>query len=140
MELRPLLTFEKEMQGMFDRVFGRELSTIPFRPTVDVVTEGDALVATLEIPGIVPEEDVEISVEDDTLIVTGQKTREQTVEEKDRHVYEREFGSFERHIPLPDGADIDAIAATYEKGVLTVRVPVHAVEPAVVKKIPVSTG
>lgn len=140
MELRPLLSLERDVQSMFDRMFGRELATIPFRPTVDVVTEGDALVATFEIPGIVPEEDVEIVVEDEVLIVKGEKTIETKTDEKDRHVVERRYGSFERHIPLPEGADVEAIAASYDKGILTVRVPVHAVEPAAVKKIPVSTG
>jgi HSP20 family protein len=139
-ELRPLLSLERDVQSMFDRMFGRELATIPFRPTVDVVTEGDALVATFEIPGIVPEEDVEIVVEDEVLIVKGEKTIETKTDEKDRHVVERRYGSFERHIPLPEGADVEAIAASYDKGILTVRVPVHAVEPSAVKKIPVSTG
>ena len=140
MELRPLLSLERDVQSMFDRMFGRELATIPFRPTVDVVTEGDALVATFEIPGIVPEEDVEIVVEDEVLIVKGEKTIETKTDAKDRHVVERRYGSFERHIPLPEGADVEAIAASYDKGILTVRVPVHAVEPSAVKKIPVSTG
>lgn len=140
MELRPLLSLERDVQSMFDRMFGRELATIPFRPTVDVVTEGDALVATFEIPGIIPEEDVEIVVEDEVLIVKGEKTIETKTDAKDRHVVERRYGSFERHIPLPEGADVEAIAASYDKGILTVRVPVHAVEPSAVKKIPVSTG
>lgn len=140
MELRPLLSIEKEMQSVFDRMFGRDYGMIPFRPNVDVVTREDSLVATFEIPGIVPEKDVEITVDEDTLIVTGEKTREEKIEEEGRHIYEREYGSFERRIPLPEGADVDAIDASYDKGVLTVRVPIHAVEPAAVKKIPVSTG
>ncbi len=140
MELRPLLSLERDVQSMFDRMFGRELAAMPFRPTVDVVTEDDALVATFEIPGIVPEEDVEILVEDEVLVVKGEKSVETKTDEKDRHIVERRYGSFERHIPLPEGADVEAIAASYDKGILTVRVPVHAVEPSAVKKIPVSTG
>lgn len=140
MELRPLLSLERDVQSMFDRMFGRELAAMPFRPTVDVVTEADALVATFEIPGIVPEEDVEILVEDEVLVVKGEKSVETKTDEKNRHIVERRYGSFERHIPLPEGADLEAIAASYEKGILTVRVPVHAVEPSAVKKIPVSTG
>lgn len=140
MELRPLLSLERDVQSMFDRMFGRELATMPFRPTVDVVTEDDALVATFEIPGIVPEKDVEILVEDEVLVVKGEKTIETKTDEKNRHIVERRYGSFERHIPLPEGADVEAIAAGYDKGILTVRVPVHAVEPSAIKKIPVSTG
>jgi HSP20 family protein len=140
MELRPLLSLERDVQSMFDRMFGRELAAVPFRPVVDVVTEGDALVATFEIPGIVPEEDVEILVEDEVLVVKGEKTVETETDEKNRHIVERRHGSFERHIPLPEGADVEAISASYDKGILTVRVPVHEVEPSAVKKIPVSTG
>jgi HSP20 family protein len=140
MELRPLLSLERDVQSMFDRMFGRELAAVPFRPVVDVVTEGDALVATFEIPGIVPEEDVEILVEDEVLVVKGEKTVETETDQKNRHIVERRHGSFERHIPLPEGADVEAISASYDKGILTVRVPVHEVEPSAVKKIPVSTG
>jgi HSP20 family protein len=139
-ELRPLLSLERDVQSMFDRMFGRDLAAISFRPTMDVVTDGDALVATFEIPGIVPEEDVEILVEDETLVIKGEKSVETKTDEKERHIVERRYGSFERRIPLPDGADVEAIEAAYDKGVLTVRVPVHAVEPASIKKIPVSTG
>jgi HSP20 family protein len=139
MELRPLLSLERDVQSMFDRMFGRELAAIPFRPTVDVVTEGDAMVATFEIPGIVPEEDVEIMVEGEVLIVKGEKSIETKTDEQDRHIVERRFGSFERHIPLPEGADVEAITAGYDKGILTVRVPVQAVEPSAIKKIPVSS-
>jgi HSP20 family protein len=88
----------------------------------------------------VPEEDVEILVEDEVLVVKGEKSVETKTDEKNRHIVERRFGSFERHIPLPEGADVESIVASYDKGVLTVRVPVHAVEPSAVKKIPVSTG
>ncbi|MGF1668767.1 MAG: Hsp20/alpha crystallin family protein [Acidimicrobiia bacterium] len=140
MELRPLLSLERDVQSMFDRMFGRELAAIPFRPTVDVVTEDDALVATFEIPGIVPGEDVEILVEDEVLVVKGEKSVETKTDEKNRHIVERRYGSFERHIPLPEGAEVEAITASYDKGILTVRVPVHAVEPSARKKIPVSTG
>jgi len=138
MELRPLLSFEKEMQSLIDRVFGREVSV--FRPVVDVVTEGDMFVATFEIPGIDPDKDVVISVENDVLIVKGEKTTETEIDEEHRHLVERTYGRFERIIPLPEGANVDDVVANYDKGVLTVRIPVERLEAPVSKKIPVSVG
>ena len=111
-----------------------------FRPITDIVRENGGLVVTAELPGIDPAKDVEILVESDMLVIKGEKAAEKTVEEKDRYLHERHFGSFERRLPLPDGVDPEAITATYDKGVLTVRVPMPAQATSAARTIPIKVG
>jgi len=136
--LTPFLSMEHDMQTLFDRLWGREAG-LPMRPRMDVYRDDGSLKVTMELPGIDPDTDVDISVQDDILVVKGEKTREHEVEEKDRYLFERAYGAFERRIPLPDGADTDHIEASYDKGVLTITVPLPVTEEPSVKKIPVRT-
>lgn len=138
--LTPFLSMEHDMQTLFDRLWGRETAGLPMRPRMDVFRDGGAIKVTMELPGIDPEKDVDISVQDDILVVKGEKTREYEVDEQDRYLFERTYGAFERRIPLPDGADTDHIEASYDKGVLTITVPMPVTEEASVKKIPVTTS
>jgi HSP20 family protein len=137
----PLLDLEKELRSLFDRFPHPLGSELDFRPTTDVVREDGTLVVTTEVPGIDPENDIEITLDDDMLVIKGHKTAEKEVSEKDSYLLERHFGSFERRVPLPDGVDPDAITASYDKGVLTVRVPIppEAVE-SIPRAIPIKVG
>lgn len=144
MELKvwtPLLDLEKEVRSLFER-FPRSLGAeLDFRPTTDVVQEDGTLVVTTEVPGIDPEKDIEITLDDDMLVIKGHKSAEKEVSEENSYLLERHFGSFERRLPLPDGVDPDAISASYDKGVLTVRVPIppEAVE-STPRAIPIKVG
>jgi HSP20 family protein len=122
---RPLFDIEREIRSMFERPtwMMTEAPIFPIRPRTDLVHEDGHLAVTAELPGIDPEKDVSITVEDDVLIIKGEKTKEKEFEEKDRFIHERHFGTFERRIPLPDGVDPDAIEASYDKGVLKIVVP-----------------
>jgi HSP20 family protein len=91
-------------------------------------------VATLELAGIEPE-DVEVSVEDSTLTVSGSRELSSEVKEENVHRLERRYGSFTRAITLPTTADTDKVEASFDKGVLTIQVP--KVERAKAKKIQV---
>lgn len=117
-----------------------ESTLFEFRPTTDVVRENGTLKVTAELPGIDPEKDVEITIEGDVLLIRGTKTATEEVTEKDRYLRERHFGSFERRIPMPDGVNPDSIKATYDKGVLTVRVPMPKEAETMVRKIPIIIG
>ena len=93
-----------------------------FQPRIDVVDNGDALRITAELPGI-DRQDVEILVEDDALVLRGEKKLESKSEEQGCYRLERAFGSFQRVIPLPDGVDADRAEGPFENAVLTVRIP-----------------
>ena len=138
----PFLDLHREMRLLFDR-FPRileETTEFEFSPTTDVVRENGSLVVTAELPGIDPQKDLQIMLEGDMLVIKGQKVAEKETTEKDRYMHERHFGSFERRLALPDGVDPDSIAATYDKGVLTVRVPVPAVPADKARSIPINVG
>ncbi|HSJ28605.1 MAG TPA: Hsp20/alpha crystallin family protein [Acidimicrobiia bacterium] len=92
-----------------------------FRPSIDVMKKDGEIVVTAELPGIDPEQ-VEVSFEDDVLVIKGEKSEEKEVTEDDRYMRERTFGRFQRRIALPAGTSPDSMSAHYDKGVLTVTV------------------
>ena len=113
------------------RLFGE--TTFEFRPSVDMRREDDALVVTAELPGMDIEKDVELLIDGDYLVIKGEKSTEEKIEEEDHYLHERHYGRFERRLPIPEGVDAEMIEATYEKGVLMIRVPAPS-EPVETKK------
>jgi len=118
----------------------------PFVPVCDVFARDGDLVVKVELPGIDPAKDVKVTVEDDVLIVHGERTYKHEVDEKDYYRMESAFGSFERRLPIPEGVDEDKIVGTYTDGVLEIVLPGAATlleEPPkqepVVKVIPITT-
>ena len=103
----------------------------PYVRVEDYLEEG-AYVLRAELPGINPEEDVEVAVEGDTLTIHGER-REETKEKNHREFH---YGSFRRTVTLPKGAKAGDITASYHDGVLEVRVPIEKAETASVR-IPV---
>ena len=89
-----------------------------------------------EIPGVDPDKDVDISVRDGVLTIKAERT------EKTESTGRSEFsyGSFVRAVTLPPGADEDAIKASYDKGILTVSVPVVAAAPPAEKHVKVQSS
>ncbi len=79
-----------------------------------------------EIPGVDPAKDVEITVRDGLLTIKAERTEKSESNARSEFSY----GSFARSVTLPRGADEDAITASYDKGILTVSVPVSADKPA----------
>ena len=135
----PLVDLDQEWRSIVDRYFHEGGESIPFRAPVNVQREDDALVVTLELPGIDPGLDLEVAIEDDVLVISGEKSESIETKEENRLMRERRFGRFARHVPLPEGVDAEAVAARYEKGVLTVRVPVSTVPSAGRRRIPVTS-
>jgi len=97
-----------------------------FEPTMKVeeFTEGDELVVRAEMPGIDPDKDVEVRLADHMLRIHAERREEHKTEEKGRYRSEFQYGSFSRTVPLPEGATSDDVKATYEDGILEVRVPI----------------
>jgi HSP20 family protein len=109
----------------------RGVGLAPYVRVEDFLEEG-AYVLRAELPGIDPEKDIEVSIENDLLTIRGER-REETKEKNRREFH---YGSFRRTVSLPKGANADQITASYTDGVLEVRVPTTAeVAPSV--RIPV---
>ena len=88
----------------------------------EVEETGKELVVRVEMPGM-KKEDCRITIEDNTLYLSGEKRIERESQDRIYHVMERAYGSFKRAIALPGNVDIGDAQATYKNGVLTVRLP-----------------
>ena len=97
---------------------------LPFSPAnmfrVEDYVKDDNYVVRAELPGMNPEKDIEITVDNGTLTIHAER-REET---KEAHRSEFRYGSFTRSVVFPDRADTEHITATYDKGILEVSVPV----------------
>lgn len=91
----------------------------------DEMTEGNYQVRA-ELPGIDPEKDVDITVRDGVLTIKAERSERKESNGRSEFSY----GSFVRSVTLPPGSDEDGIKAAYDKGILTVTVPVSEVKPA----------
>lgn len=123
-------SLEQEMQSLLDRIGARPwIEGFGWKPDADIYREEGSLVVQAELPGLDPEADLDITVEGNVLQITGEKSESHEIDETNRYVSERRFGSFRRSVMLPDGVDPDAVTAGYDNGVLTVRVSLPETPP-----------
>jgi HSP20 family protein len=116
-------SLEQEMQSLLDRIGARPwLEGFGWKPDADIYREEGTLVVQAELPGLDPEADLDITVESNVLQIKGEKSESHEVDETNRYVTERRFGSFRRSVMLPEGVDPETVTADYDNGVLTVRV------------------
>lgn len=103
-------------------------------PEIDVFEKDNRLVTKVDLPGM-KKEDVKVEVTDGHLAISGERKSE--AEEKKEHSYrcEREYGSFYRAIPLPEGVKLENVNATFSDGVLEVSVPLPAQPEAKVRNV-----
>jgi len=93
-----------------------------WKPLMDVVETKDGITLKVEVPGI-KQEDINISLEDSTLTVKGERKHESEVNEEGYTRFERSYGSFERSVILPLTVDANRVKATYKDGVLEIQLP-----------------
>ncbi len=116
----------QEMEHLFDRFFEPRWDELPtlgeWAPRLDVSETKDAVMVKVEIPGV-EQKDINISLQDQTLTIKGEKHQE--TEEKDErwHRVERSYGSFLRAVRLPTAVDGGKVTATFKNGLLTVTLP-----------------
>ncbi|HVL97111.1 MAG TPA: Hsp20/alpha crystallin family protein [Solirubrobacteraceae bacterium] len=127
--MRELSSLQTEMNRLFNTIFdapdGSGSATGGMRrwvPAMDLVETGDDFVLRADLPGL-SEEDVKIEIEDNVLTVSGERQGEQESREQGFYRLERSFGAFSRSLTLPKGVDVDGVAASFDRGVLEVRIP-----------------
>lgn len=126
-ERRDIDRLKSEMEELF-----ADLCQVPrlvsrragFRPPVDVYRTDDppTVVVVVELAGVDPE-DVEVAIADGLLVVRGHRSREA----RERSVYQHmeiDYGGFERRVQLADPVDSEAAEASYDRGLLSVRLPI----------------
>jgi HSP20 family protein len=108
-------------------------------PAINVAETKDAFEVTAELPGV-DEKDIKVSLDDNQLVISGEKKAESTKEEKDWHVQERTYGSFYRSMSLPFEPEDGAVDAHFDRGVLhlTIKKPAKAVKTS--KTIDIKTS
>ena len=128
-------TFRRNIDKLFDDFFFLTPTTLfknDWEPTVDVEEDAKSIRVKAEIPGI-DEKDLDVRVENNFLVLSGEKKEERKEEKKNYIFSERKFGSFSRTIGLPEGVKADKIKATFKKGVLSIEIPKEEVKES--KKI-----
>ena len=123
---RELAAMQDRMSRLFGDVYLRDEDT-GFRgtwaPAVDIFeTESHDLVLKAELPGMT-REDIEVTVENNTLVLKGQKKFEAEVKDENYRRIERSYGQFNRSFTLPTTVDASKVSADYKNGVLTVKLP-----------------
>jgi HSP20 family protein len=114
--------------AMFDQLFGnagtpRSAASLMRAPETDVVETEREIRVQVEMPGL-KRDHIEVDVENNVLTIRGEKREERTEGQEGRyHLAERRWGTFARSFVLPRDVDADNIQASFEDGVLTVRIP-----------------
>jgi HSP20 family protein len=117
---REVVALQNRMNSLFGNMNNESenpLTTASFVPAVDVYEDEKKVVLKLEVPGI-EEKDLDVSVENHTLTVKGERKFEKEEKEENFHRIERRYGSFYRAFTLPSTVDTENVAAKYEAGVL----------------------
>jgi HSP20 family protein len=104
-------------------------------PALDIREDADNFIIRAELPGL-KREDIEVSLQDGALVISGERTVEKVEEGTEVHRQERYYGKFQRALSLPEPVAADKVKADYKDGVLTVTLP--KTEEAKPKKIDVS--
>ena len=125
-----------QLQDRLGRVFGDAFGRSPvaedslmtsgtWAPPVDIYQNGDQeLVLKAELPDMTREQ-IDITVDNGTLTIKGEKTLTPDVKEEQFHRIERRYGTFSRSFSLPQTVDPNKVSADYKQGVLTVRLPLR---------------
>ncbi len=147
----PIVQLHREIDRLFDdafRGFGFPALTVPrlpadwpgmLKPALDIQEGDKQYKIALELPGV-EEKNIQINLDNDVLVVRGEKRQEQEKKEGGFHHIERSYGSFQRALNLPDDANHDSIKANFKNGVLTITMDKREVSaPKQGRSIPVNS-
>jgi HSP20 family protein len=138
---RDVAALEEGLNRMFEGFYRRpqeDLNRGTWVPVVDIYSNDQhELVLKAELPDM-NEEEIDLTIEDNTLTLSGEKKLDTEVTERQFHRIERNYGSFARTFALPPTVDAGKVSAQYKAGVLTVRLPLR--EEAKPNKIKVAVA
>jgi HSP20 family protein len=142
--VRELSSIQNEMNRLFNTFFetpahgnGNGGTLRRWIPAMDLVETADAFVLRADLPGL-SENEVNIELEDNVLTISGERKAEHEQHKEGYYRVERSSGAFHRSLTLPEGVDPNAVKATFDKGVLEVRIPKP--EQRKPKKVAISVG
>ncbi len=122
----PLRDIDKWFDDFFMRPLAiprtRMMAMPEIMPDVDIFESDGDVVLKAELPGM-KKEDIEVTLSDGTITISGEKKQEEEVKKKDYYKVERSYGSFCRTFSLPAEVKADKVKSTFKDGVLEVRMP-----------------
>jgi HSP20 family protein len=129
----------RDMNRLFNTFFEPSTGAVMRRwsPAMDLVETEDNYVLRADLPGV-SEGDVKIELDDNILTISGERKSAHKEAKEGYYRVERAYGSFSRTLTLPEGVDADAISASFDRGVLEVRVPKP--EQRKPRKVEISVG
>jgi HSP20 family protein len=126
--VRELNSLQQEMNRLFSTFFdsptgnGSNGAARRWIPAMDLVETDDHFVLTADLPGLT-QDDINLEFEGDVLTLSGERKVEHHQRKEGFYRLERAAGAFTRSLTLPEGVDVDGVSATFDKGVLEVRIP-----------------
>lgn len=120
-----LARFHRDMDDLIGTFFGGGWPATAEKilwPAIDISEDGDKVVVRAEVPGC-KAEDIDISVQGNTMTISGEKKQEKQEQEKGYYYAERSYGSFRRDITLPSGVDPAKVEASCKDGILAITLP-----------------
>jgi HSP20 family protein len=117
-----LLGMSREMDRLFNTMWPDVENGTTWPMPAEVVETGDEIRFDIEMPGF-RSEDLEITLENNVLTISGEKKIERENDESDYRLFERRYGRYQRSFTVPPTVRGDATEARYENGVLTLRLP-----------------
>lgn len=119
---RPAWDIDRVVRDFFGPAVAGDLSAGAFTPAAEIVKDGDDAVVRLELAGVDVDKDVNVEVDRGRLVIHGERRDEHAEDRDGRTLREVRYGSFRRSFRLPAHVTGDAISASYDAGVLKVRV------------------
>jgi HSP20 family protein len=132
----------RRMQEEMDRMmsgFGFGGGQRGWSPALEVRERDNQLIVCAELPGL-EKDDVNVEVTDNSVVIRGERRREQTDEREGAYRSERSYGAFYRSVPLPEYAKGDQATANFRNGVLEISVPLEQQAKSRSRSIPIETG
>lgn len=125
--LRELRSMQDQMNRLLNLSWnhdlpGEDIKEGIWQPAVDIYETGDSIVIKAELPDV-DQKDIDVRIEDNTLILRGERKHEDEVKKENYHRIERYFGTFQRSFTLPATINQEKVEANCEKGVLTITLP-----------------
>jgi len=121
---RDLLSLRTDFDRLFNTFFGRWPESVEefWAPAVDIAESDGHIEVKAELPGMKKDE-IKVTVQDNTLYITGERKQEKETKDKTFHRIERSYGKFCRTVALPSEVEVDKVKASYKDGILNIILP-----------------
>lgn len=134
---REMMSMRSNVDKFFDEPYRQTSSEVMFHPAVSIRETKNELVIEADVPGI-KDEDINVEIEDDKVILSGERKHKEETKNEDYYHMESSYGSFSRVIALPAYVDADRAQAEVKDGILEVKIP--KIEKPSAKKIIVKSS